>query len=83
MNGSTKRNCKPESNRIIGYDLARGLAILIMVVINFKVMLSVNDTFPGWLSSAVDFMDRRAAVMLVMIAGAGISLMTKKNSMFR
>ena len=71
----------PEHRRIKGYDMARGLAILIMMVINFNCMLSGENSFPVWLSKAVDFMDRRAAVLLVMLAGTGLTLITKQKSM--
>lgn len=61
-------------NRIIGYDTARGIALAAMLLINFKAVLSPLQTSPVWLSAAIDLMDRRAAVILVMVAGAGLSL---------
>jgi len=61
--------------RIQGYDLARGVAIFAMVVIDFKGFFCIDETFPEWLYALIEYMDRRAAVALVMIAGASMTLM--------
>lgn len=71
---------RPHMDRIIGYDLARGIAILAMVIINTKAVFSSDGTLPLWLCRGIELMDRRAAVVLVMLAGAGISLLLGKNS---
>lgn len=60
--------------RVSGYDLARGFAILVMVVLNFKGVLASTEGAPLWISQAMEFMDRRAAAALVMISGAGVTL---------
>ena len=65
--------------RVSGFDLARGVAIFVMLLIDFQTFFSVCETFPGWLFRAVEFMDRRAAVVLVMVSGAGASLMFSRN----
>lgn len=64
-----------EKKRIQGYDLARGVAIFAMVVIDFKGFFCIDETFPEWLYALIEYMDRRAAVALVMIAGASMTLM--------
>ncbi len=65
--------------RIIGYDIARGIAILTMLIINFKGVLSVYDSNPQWLSDVINFLDRRAAIVLVMVSGIGLTLLLKAS----
>jgi len=69
------------TKRIQGYDLARGLAIFAMVLIDFKAFFCIDETFPEWLYALLEYMDRRAAVILVMLAGAGMSLMSRRAGM--
>lgn len=66
------------AKRIQGYDLARGVAVFAMVIIDFKAFFCIDETFPEWLYTLIEYMDRRAAVTLVMIAGAGMTLMSRK-----
>ena len=80
----------PRAKRIQGYDLARGVAIFAMVVIDFKAFFCIDKTFPQWLYTLIEYMDRRAAVILVMLAGAGMTLMSRRaglaetrNTLFR
>jgi uncharacterized membrane protein YeiB len=67
-----------QKNRIVGYDIARALAIFIMVIINFNLVLSnLRDT--GILSHVLSFLQGKGAALFVVLAGAGISLMIKKS----
>ncbi len=59
--------------RIIGFDFARGLAIIGMIFVNFKVVMS-NQT-SGWLYEFVDILSGKAAALFVVLAGAGMTLM--------
>ncbi len=59
--------------RIIGYDFARGLAIIGMVFVNFKVVM-VQET-DAFLYQLVDLLSGKAAALFVMLAGVGITLM--------
>jgi uncharacterized membrane protein YeiB len=63
------------AKRIEGYDLARGVAVLAMVLIDFKGFFCADETSPEWLYAVLEYMDRRAAVALVIISGAGLTLM--------
>ena len=79
-----------QTKRIQGYDLARGVAILLMVLIDFKSFFCTNETNPEWLYAVFEYMDRRAAAALVMISGAGLSLMIgsactiqERNTLFK
>lgn len=65
------------STRIIGYDFARALAILGMIVVNYKLALETGES-PRWLAILTNSFEGRAAAIFVILAGVGISLMTKK-----
>ena len=62
--------------RIVGYDLARALAVFGMVVVNFKLVLGA-DREPRWLADLVGLLEGRAAATFVVLAGVGISLMSR------
>lgn len=64
--------------RIIGYDLARSFAIFGMVVVNFKIVLGAEQSGPAWLESLVGLLDGRAAATFVVLAGVGLSLLSRK-----
>lgn len=64
-----------DRNRIEAFDLARALAVMGMVVVNFSAMMEI-DVYPmEWMWSAVDFIYGRAATVFVMLAGVSLSLM--------
>ena len=62
--------------RIVGYDLARAIALLGMVFVNVKYQMEAEDygtALQIWLSN---LMDGRPAVTFVILAGAGLSLLS-------
>ena len=63
--------------RIVGYDFARALAIFGMVIVNFKIVMGAEKAGPHWLLDVFGLLDGRAAATFVVLAGAGISLMTR------
>ena len=64
------------SQRIAGFDLARAIAMLVMVLVNFKVaMLSGAVPDSGF---GLDLLDGRAAAVFVTLAGIGLSLLSTK-----
>lgn len=63
--------------RITGYDLARALAIWGMVTVHFWIVLAYRRTDPHWLAWCLNMLDGRAAALFVILAGIGISLLTK------
>mgnify|MGYP001251617430 CR=1 FL=1 len=72
--GSTAR-----AVRFQAYDVARGLAFLGMVIVNYKLLLAgLKPSGPGWLDSFTDVFSGRAAALFVVVAGAGISLMASR-----
>ncbi len=65
--------------RFQAYDVARGLAFLGMVVVNYKILLAgLSPRGPGWLNSLSEVFAGRAAALFVVVAGAGISLMASR-----
>ncbi|MGD9008694.1 MAG: heparan-alpha-glucosaminide N-acetyltransferase domain-containing protein [Desulfobacteraceae bacterium] len=61
-------------NRIEGFDLARAIALMGMVVVNFTAMMDIEVYPMEWIGAAVDFIFGRAATVFVMLAGASLSL---------
>jgi len=62
--------------RIIGYDFARAFAIFGMVFVNFKIVLD-STTGNETLRVIVSLVEGRASALFVVLAGVGISLLTK------
>src|SRR6478672_5627988 len=60
--------------RIAGYDLARALAILGMVLVHFSLVMSFRRMNEGWLAHVIEFLDGRAAATFVVLAGVGLTL---------
>ncbi len=63
--------------RIIGFDVARALAIFGMVFVNFKIAMNAT-TGSEWLLRSVGLLEGRASALFVVLAGVGISLMTRR-----
>jgi len=60
--------------RIIGIDVARALAVIGMIIVNFKVVLGENGL--PWIKSFASVFDGKAAAIFVVLAGVGLALMT-------
>ncbi|MBQ4819323.1 DUF418 domain-containing protein [Aquimarina sp. MMG016] len=65
--------------RIHGYDLARAIAVFIMIVVNFNLVLASPDHDESVLASMLQFLQGKGAALFVVLAGVGISLLIKKN----
>ena len=61
--------------RVIGFDIARSLAIFGMVIVNFKIAMAAETGSAFWLGFASLF-EGRASALFVILAGIGISLMS-------
>lgn len=70
---------KMSENRIIGIDVARALAVIGMIIVNFKIVF--GDKGSPWLTAVVAVFDGKAAATFVVLAGVAIALMT--NSAIR
>jgi uncharacterized protein len=66
------------AERVIGFDLARAVAIFGMVVVHFSLVMAADRTGPGWLDAALGFLDGRAAATFVVLAGIGVTLMSQR-----
>lgn len=64
--------------RIAGIDIARALAVLGMILVNFKVVLWDWSSGPKWLVNGFSFFEGKAAATFVVLAGVGISLLSQK-----
>ncbi len=68
-----------KKTRIVGFDLARSLAIFGMVLVNFKVVMNAKGTGSAWLEWLMGLLDGRAAATFVVLAGVGLSLLSRKG----
>lgn len=60
--------------RIIGIDVARALAVIGMIIVNFKVVFGTDGNY--WLKTFAHIFDGKAAATFVVLAGVGLALMT-------
>ena len=65
---------KSPGGRLEGLDLARALALLGMVIVNFEVAMGASGRGPDWLVSLTEGLQGRAAATFVVLAGVGASL---------
>lgn len=63
-------------SRIFGFDIARALAVIGMVLVNFKVVMGAKGNGPAWLDWLMGLLDGRAAASFVILAGIGLSLVS-------
>jgi uncharacterized protein len=66
------------AERVVGFDVARALAILGMVVVHFSLVMAADRSGPGWLNVVLGFLDGRAAATFVILAGVGVTLMSRR-----
>ena len=65
------------NNRIVGYDLARAGAFFGMLLVNFSLLMGSGSSVSNWLDWVIGIIRGRAAATFVVLAGAGLSLLTK------
>ena len=65
------------SKRILGYDLARAGAFFGMLLVNFSVLMGGGSSAADWLDWFTGIIRGRPAATFVVLAGAGLSLMSK------
>lgn len=66
-------------SRIIAYDVARAVALFGMVFVNFKITVGAETAGSDLLGSLVGMLEGRAAALFVILAGAGLSLLSAKG----
>jgi uncharacterized membrane protein YeiB len=89
MDGAERRESVNEVERLVtsslqpgarfeGLDLARALAFLGMVLVNFRVALATEEGSPRWLTWLDTRLDGRASATFVILAGVGLSLLSRR-----
>src|SRR5262249_13673643 len=68
----------PGAERITGFDLARSLALLGMIVIHFTLFPAKDRLGDSFLAAVVHGLDGRPATLFVILAGIGITLMSRR-----
>jgi uncharacterized membrane protein YeiB len=68
----------PLTERVAGFDVARALAILGMVIVHFSLVMAKDYDHPRWLGILLKLLDGRAATVFVVLAGVGITLMSRR-----
>jgi uncharacterized membrane protein YeiB len=72
------RSTSAGGERVLGYDVARALAILGMVLVHFSLVLAADRGSPAWLAEVLGFLDGRAAATFVVLAGVGVTLLSQR-----
>ncbi|MEM8961629.1 MAG: DUF418 domain-containing protein [Acidobacteriota bacterium] len=65
--------------RIVAFDVARCLAIVGMVIVNYKIILVSGEPGPPWLAAFADAFTGRAVATFVVLAGIGVSLLSRRG----
>ncbi len=65
--------------RIYGFDIARAFAILGMMLVNYKIVFTYGKIEYSSINYFISIFEGRAAAVFLILAGIGISLMTKKS----
>src|SRR5258708_306836 len=71
---AARPNPERDHARIVGYDLARSLAICGMVLVHFCLAMAHDTTSPKPLAWMLHALDGRATATFVLLAGIGVAL---------
>jgi uncharacterized membrane protein YeiB len=66
------------AGRILGYDVARSMALLGMIVVHFGLVMAADPTRPAWSAMIMHVLDGRAAATFVVLAGVGLTLRSRR-----
>lgn len=66
------------SRRLDGLDLARFLALIGMVVVNFSIVMGAGEVTTGLWGGLANALHGRAAALFVVLAGVGLGLMARR-----
>ena len=81
--GSPYETMPAPSPRIVGFDVARCLAILSMVFVNFEVLLAFGQREPGWLAVVAEMFEGNASALFVTLAGCGVVILGRRGVILR
>ncbi|MGB0979955.1 MAG: heparan-alpha-glucosaminide N-acetyltransferase domain-containing protein, partial [Croceimicrobium sp.] len=73
--GKASGKAAKNKQKIVGLSVARAIAIIGMIIVNFKIVIGSEG--PGWLQAVADVFSGKAAATFVVLAGLGLSLMAK------
>lgn len=73
-----RKNAHVQRARLEGLDLARFLAFVGMVIVNFSIVMSYGAP-ADWASPLILALEGRAAACFVVLAGIGFALMAQRN----
>lgn len=79
MSETSSIEIAPRKERVVGFDIARCVAILTMVYVNFDVVLSMGRSKPEFLRLLGAAFTGRASAAFVTLAGIGIVLLGKRD----
>ena len=82
MPSSNDSETATHSERIIGFDVARSLAILGMILVHFGLVMSKDRTSPPALAIVLDILDGRAATLFVLIGMIRFPMNFETTGMF-
>lgn len=68
-----------KSSRIEGFDFARAFAIFGMMLVNYKIVFTKGCEWNLFFNDFISLFEGRAASVFLILAGVGISLMSKKG----
>jgi uncharacterized protein len=74
----SEKTSNERSQRQYGFDVARGLAVFGMIIVNFKIAMGAETAGPSWMVWLVGLLEGRAAATFVILAGVGMSLLTHR-----
>jgi uncharacterized membrane protein YeiB len=66
------------ARRIPGFDVARSMAMLGMIVVHFGLVMAEDHTRPSWSVWIMHVLDGRAAATFVILAGVGLTLLSRR-----
>jgi uncharacterized membrane protein YeiB len=66
------------SGRVLGYDVARSMAMLGMIVVHFGLVMGEDQARPAWAARVMHILDGRAAATFVVLAGIGLTLRSRR-----
>lgn len=69
---------KTTTARLEGLDLARCLALIGMVLVNFRLAMGATTGGPPWLGRLLEALEGRSAATFVTLAGIGLALASRK-----
>jgi uncharacterized protein len=65
-------------DRVLGFDVARAIAILAMVVVHFSLVMGTGRDESPWFDCLLGLLDGRATATFVILAGIGVTMMSRR-----